>query len=106
MGGQVMGNGVRAAACAILLAFSFQAWSQAWPVKPVKVVVSTGPGLATDTVARILAERVSRPLGQQLVVENMAGAGGVIGAQAVARAAPDGYTLLFTGGGTLVTNMY
>jgi tripartite-type tricarboxylate transporter receptor subunit TctC len=82
------------------------AFAQSWPAKPVKLVVSTGPGLATDIIARILADRLSRALGQQFVVENMAGAGGNIAAQAVARAAPDGYTQLFTGGGVMITNAY
>jgi tripartite-type tricarboxylate transporter receptor subunit TctC len=82
------------------------AHAQSWPAKPVKLVVSTGPGLATDIIARILADRLSRALGQQFVVENMAGAGGNIAAQAVARSAPDGYTQLFTGGGVMITNAY
>ena len=82
------------------------AHAQSWPVKPVRMLVSTGPGLSTDIIGRLLAERLSRALGQQFVVENIAGAGGNIAAQVVARAAPDGYTLLFTGGGTLVTNAY
>ena len=81
-------------------------FAQSWPSKPVKLVVSTGPGLATDIIARILADRLSRGMGQQFVVENMAGAGGNIAAQAVARATPDGYTQLFTGGGVMITNAY
>ena len=80
------------------------AFAQSWPAKPVKVVVSTGPGIATDIIARIVADRLSRSMGQQFVVENMAGAAGNIGAQAVARAAADGYTHLFTGGGVMITN--
>jgi tripartite-type tricarboxylate transporter receptor subunit TctC len=94
--------------CKILAVFFLAAcgtaFAQTWPAKPVKMVVSTGPGLATDIVARILADRLSRNMGQQFVVENMAGAAGNIGAQAVARAAADGYTQLFTGGGVMITN--
>ena len=82
------------------------ALAQAWPAKPVKLVVSTGPGIATDIIARIVADRLSRSMGQQFVVENMAGAAGNIAAQAVARAVPDGYTHLFTGGGVLITNAF
>jgi tripartite-type tricarboxylate transporter receptor subunit TctC len=92
-------------AIAALLACA-PAFGQGWPTKPVRIVVSTGPGLATDLVARALADRLSRQLAQSFVVENIAGAGGNIGAQAVARTAPDGYTTLFTGGGTLVTNQF
>jgi tripartite-type tricarboxylate transporter receptor subunit TctC len=103
---EAMSMALRMLAFAMLAACIGPATAQSWPVKPVKVVVSTGPGIATDTVARLLSERLSRSLGQQFVVENMAGAAGIIGAQAVARAAPDGYTCLFTGGGTLVTNIY
>jgi len=96
----------RALCCALSFAAFGQAGAQAWPAKPVKIIVSTGPGLATDIIARLLSDRLSRALGQQFVVENVAGAGGAIGAQAAARAAPDGYTLLFTGGGALVTNIF
>jgi tripartite-type tricarboxylate transporter receptor subunit TctC len=70
------------------------------------MVISTGPGMSTDILGRLLADRLSRQLGQQFVVENIAGAGGIVAAQNVARATPDGYTLLFTGGSVLVTNAF
>jgi len=101
-----MGRYCRPLAFFFLAAVCGAALAQAWPAKPVKMVVSTGPGLATDIIARILADRLSRSTGQQFVVENMAGAAGNIGAQAVARAAPDGYTHLFTGGGVMITNAF
>ncbi len=66
----------------------------AYPTKPIRFIVAVGAGGATDTLARRLAERVSKALGQPVVVENMAGASGVIAAQTVAKAAPDGYTIL------------
>ena len=66
----------------------------AYPNKPVKVVVPYPPGGATDIVARIIFQQVSEATGQQFVIENRAGAGGNIGAEAVARAPADGYTLL------------
>ncbi len=62
----------------------------------MKLIVPTGPGAATDVMARMLADGVGRTLGQPIVVENMPGASGILAHQAVARAAPDGYTLLFT----------
>ena len=99
-------EGWRWAGLAFALMVSASALAQSWPAKPVKLVVSTGPGLATDIIARVLADRLSRAMGQQFVVENIAGAAGTIGAQAVARASPDGYTQLFTGGGVLITNQY
>jgi tripartite-type tricarboxylate transporter receptor subunit TctC len=95
-----------ALACAASGALSPAAFAQPWPAKPVKVVVSTGPGLSADLVGRVLADRLSKSLNQSFVVENVGGAGGIIGAQSVARAAPDGYTYLFTGGGTLITNLF
>jgi tripartite-type tricarboxylate transporter receptor subunit TctC len=72
-----------------------------WPASPVKGIVPFAPGSATDTVARLFADRMRETLGQPVVVENRAGANGLIGAEAVARAAPDGMTLLF---GTNSTN--
>jgi tripartite-type tricarboxylate transporter receptor subunit TctC len=69
--------------------------AQAWPAQPVRAIVPFAAGSATDTVARLFAERMREPLGQPVIVENRAGASGLIGAEAVARAAPDGYTLLF-----------
>jgi tripartite-type tricarboxylate transporter receptor subunit TctC len=80
--------------------------AQTWPAKPVKMVITIGPGSSTDLVARLLSDRLSRSLGQSFVVESIAGAGGNIGALAVARSAPDGYTFMFAGGGTLVTNQF
>jgi tripartite-type tricarboxylate transporter receptor subunit TctC len=68
-----------------------------YPVKPIHVTVSYGPGGAIDVAARIVAEHMARNLGQPLVVENKPGAGSSIAAEAVARAAPDGYSLLVTG---------
>lgn len=68
-----------------------------WPTKAVKIIVGFAPGGGTDNATRPFAERLSRALGQQFVVENRAGASGTIGVEAVARAQPDGYTFLSTG---------
>jgi tripartite-type tricarboxylate transporter receptor subunit TctC len=75
----------------------------AWPNRTVRVVIPWPPGQATDLAARITAERLSTALGQPFVAENRAGAGGMIGTDMVAKAAPDGYTLLAASTGPIVT---
>jgi tripartite-type tricarboxylate transporter receptor subunit TctC len=69
-------------------------WGQAFPVKPVRYVVPFGAGASPDIIGRLLAERLSRSWGQQVIVDNRVGAAGVLGSAFVAKAAPDGYTLL------------
>ena len=70
------------------------AWSQAYPVKPVRVIIPFPPGGANDIIARIVFPKLSEQLGQSFVVENRSGAGGTIGTAFVAQSKPDGYTLL------------
>lgn len=91
--------------CCGLLVLAGAAHAQGWPNRPIKLVVPTGPGAATDVMARLLAEGVSRALGQTMVVENMPGASGIVAHQAVARAAPDGYTFLFTNTSGMAINL-
>ena len=88
------------AAC--LLAAAPQAFAQGWPDKPIRLIVNFGTGGAPDMVARLYAPRLSEALGQPVVVENRAGAGGNIGVEAVARSAADGYTLLSSASSSFV----
>ena len=93
------------AACWMTLA-SDAVRAQTWPTKPVKFIVTQAAGGTPDLICRMIDDRLSRALGQQIVVENRPGAGNTIGAQAAARAAPDGYTFLFATAAVLVTNPY
>jgi tripartite-type tricarboxylate transporter receptor subunit TctC len=96
---------IRALFCCALFAPATNATAQSWPTRPVKLLVPTGPGSATDVMARLLANGVSKALGQPMIVEDMPGASGIIAHQAVARAAADGYTLLFTNTSGLAINL-
>lgn len=81
---------------ATLAALPFATRAQAWPTKPIRIIVPFGPGGVTDVLARLLGPELSKDFGQPVVIENMAGGTAIIGTQAVARAAPDGHTLLVT----------
>src|SRR6516162_8119003 len=83
-----------AAGAAALPALSRIAWAQAYPTRPVRIVVPYAAAGATDLYARLISQVLWERLGQQFVIENRTGAGGNIGTKAVARAAPDSYTLL------------
>jgi tripartite-type tricarboxylate transporter receptor subunit TctC len=89
-------------------AFPFAAFAQAstYPNKPVRLVVGVPPGGATDLVARLVAEQLSKQTGQQFVVDNRGGAGGNIGAENVAKSPPDGYTLFLGPIGTMAINPF
>jgi tripartite-type tricarboxylate transporter receptor subunit TctC len=80
------------------------AHADSWPARPIRLIVTQGAGGTPDLIARMLGVRLTRALGQQIVVENRPGGGNTIGAQVAARAAPDGYTFLFATSAALVTN--
>lgn len=84
------------------------AWAQSasWPTKPVKIIVPFAPGGTTDILARAMAPELTKAFGQAFVIENRAGAGGNIGADIVAKSAPDGYTILAGADPTFATNQY
>jgi tripartite-type tricarboxylate transporter receptor subunit TctC len=89
--------------CAVAgLAFAASAWPQQFPTKPMKMIVGFAPGGSTDILARIVAAGMSTQLGQQVIVENKPGASAAIATDLVAKAAPDGYTMLIGNSGTQV----
>ena len=90
------------AAAALMASTGVEA--QSWPQRPIALVVPQAPGNSPDILARVLADKLSRSLGQQVYVENRTGAANIVGTQAVARATPDGYTFLFATSASLSTN--
>src|SRR6266567_3868409 len=90
-------------AAMVLAAAASQAWAQGYPNKPVHVIISFTPGSSTDIVGRIVSQKLSEIWGQPVLAENRAGAGGSIGSNVVAKAAPDGYTLLVDSNAHTVT---
>ncbi len=82
------------------------AWAQAWPTKPVKIIVSQAGGSTPDVLARLLSERLGPALGQPLVIDNRPGSGNIVGSEIAARSAPDGYTFFFATAAALATNPY
>jgi len=96
----------RLALAAVVALAPALASAQAWPSKPVKVIVPFAAGGTTDVVARQLSAKLQDAWGQTVIVENKAGAGGNIGADAVAKSPPDGYTLLMTSGSIVAANPY
>jgi len=88
------------AASAAALAIAPQiAWTQSYPARPVRMIVPFAPGGPTDVFARLVAQKMSEQTGKQFYVENVGGAGGNVGTARAAQSAPDGYTILVTGGG-------
>lgn len=91
--------------CAAILPFG-AAWGQVWPAKPIQMIVPQGAGGSTDALARLLAQALGDRLGQPVVVDNRAGAGGTLGVTAAAKAAPDGYTILLGSSTTMAANTF
>ena len=90
----------------LLCAVSFDAAAQAYPSRPIRLVVGYAPGGGTDSVARVFADKISQSLGQSVIVDNRPGAAGNIASDYVVRAAPDGYTILMGNVGPMAVNPY
>lgn len=100
-----MHNSVRVSVAAAIVATALWVWpaqAQTYPTKPITMIVPYAAGGSVDAVARLVSDRMAAKLGTNIVIENVAGAGGVVGTTRAARAAPDGYTLLFSVESTIV----
>jgi tripartite-type tricarboxylate transporter receptor subunit TctC len=93
---------VKTVLAGVLAAVSMTLHAQPWPAKPVRVIVNVAPGGVADVTMRVLGARLSETLGQPFVVENRAGGDGYIGFEAVGRAEPDGYTMLYSPGSSMM----
>ncbi len=102
---QSMRKLLNVALCFAAMLAAAQANAETWPSRPIKLIVPTGAGAATDVMARLLADGVSRTLGQPMFVENIPGASGMLGHETAAHSAPDGYTLLFTNTSGMAVNL-
>src|SRR5436189_863180 len=87
-----------------LLLSATSAFAQPYPNKPVRIIIAQAPGSATDVISRVVGNRLSEGLGQPVVIEARPGAGGVVGTEAAARSAPDGYTLFMANNSTHGSN--
>jgi len=92
--------------CLAALVPTTAALAQSWPTKPIQMIVPQGAGGSTDALARLLAQALGERLGQTVVVDNRAGAGGTLGVSAAAKASPDGYTLLLGSSTTMAANTF
>ena len=95
-----------AVGAALMACCSCAVFAQAYPVKPIRFIVPFAPGGSTDIVARVLAQKMSESMGQQVLVDNRPGAGGAIGAEIVAKSPPDGYTMITAVTGIMAINQF
>lgn len=100
----LLGIASLAAALALSLGPCASAQAQNWPAQPLKIIVNFAPGGAADQLARLISKPLQQALGQPVIIENKGGAGGNLGGDAVAKSAPDGYTLLMSSGGMVSIN--